>query len=178
LAIESLGNFEVPRSEYFHGSRSFLQLNDRQLFSDLVKRSFRRSSCSRSAISRRASASSARSRVQRLRFFDPRARAAVNATCAREITWRTAASSFLFRGGLEPPDLSDEEQMRCNRFNEPPEVEPIGTVVSREGLSLEFQVFALDPHDDPIEFRVDFGPDDLFVNADTGLCRWTPPAMR
>ena len=80
----------------------------------------------------------------------------------------------LFLGGPALPELSTEEQIRCNKVNQPPQIEPIGTVESREGLPLEFQVFAEDPDEDPIEFTVDFGPDGLAFDTDSGVGTWTP----
>ena len=82
--------------------------------------------------------------------------------------------SFLFLGGPGFADLSTEEQITCNGRNRPPAAEPIGTVLGREGVVLEFSIVATDPDGDAVRFIPERVPAGLVVGRATGVVRWTP----
>ena len=67
--------------------------------------------------------------------------------------------SFLFLGGPPPPPLSPAEAAKCAEINRPPEIEPIGTILAREGAEISFEVGASDPDHDTISYSIEAGPD-------------------
>ncbi len=87
--------------------------------------------------------------------------------------------AYLFRGGPPPSGFDSEEVEACTLPNRPPEIEPIGTVEGREGVELEFEIFASDPDDDRIAFVGESVPDGLTIEAppqprSPARVTWTP----
>jgi len=91
-----------------------------------------------------------------------------------EVTDVVAILNYLFRGGAPLPELTAEEVARCTGSNEPPIVEPIGTVQGREGLLLEFAVIAHDPRDDVLSYSIESGPERMTIDSSSGVIRWSP----
>ena len=75
----------------------------------------------------------------------------VNGDSSFNLTDAIYLLSFLFLGGPPPPPLSPAEAAKCAEINRPPEIEPIGTILAREGAEISFEVGASDPDHDTIE---------------------------
>lgn len=82
--------------------------------------------------------------------------------------------NYLFVGGPRLSKLSVLDRGQCSSPNEPPEVEPIGTIEGREGLTLEFQVFAIDPEGGDLTFTLERAPVGVMLDRNTGRVSWTP----
>ncbi len=82
--------------------------------------------------------------------------------------------SFLFLGGPPPPPLSPAEAAKCAEINRPPEIEPIGTILAREGAEISFEVGASDPDHDTISYSIEAGPEGLVIDPVSGRVTWTP----
>ena len=81
--------------------------------------------------------------------------------------------THLFIGGDRPVALSEEENTICNGVNLPPRAEPIGTVLGREGVPMEFRIRVTDPNRDRLIFTAESVPDGLEISP-FGRIRWTP----
>jgi hypothetical protein len=108
----------------------------------------------------------------------PFCRAVANANADDDVNIADAVYllSFLFLGGPDLPPLSIAERIACLRGNQPPKIEPIGTVSGREGRLLEFEVGAVDPDGDALSFRAAVAPEGLEIDGLSGAVRWTPRA--
>ncbi len=98
----------------------------------------------------------------------------VDASGALDIADAISLLDFLFLGRSAPPRLTVLELGACADTNVPPVVDPIGTVIGREGIALEFRVSAVDARGDPLTYSLESGPEGLTVGASTGVVSWTP----
>ncbi len=105
-------------------------------------------------------------------FCEPVADA--NSRDGLDITDAIYLLDFLFLGGPPPPPLSPAELEKCAGINRPPAIEPIGTIIAREGAEVSFQLIAEDPDNDDITYSVEAGPEGLTIDPTGGSVSWTP----
>ena len=105
-------------------------------------------------------------------FCEPVADA--NSRDGLDITDAIYLLDFLFLGGPPPPPLSPAELEKCAGINRPPAIEPIGTIIAREGAEVSFQLIAADPDNDNITYSVEDGPEGLTIDPVSGSVSWTP----